>query len=131
MSEWRFRHDELPRSLRWRAVSADARREHRRARQREIARLVRTLRLRAGLTQEALAIRMTRLGEQTTRSQVSMWELAEGGQIPETVKFLAILEATTPDERPESAEERQARVLRGRLADLPSGRRQRRVVDSD
>jgi transcriptional regulator with XRE-family HTH domain len=95
------------------------RRERRRARRREVAQLIRTLRLRAGLTQEGLARRMTRLGEPTTRSQVSMWELpGETGQMPETQKFLAILEATEPDDRPETAEERRARVLRARLSGL-------------
>jgi hypothetical protein len=101
------------------AVVAMDRRDRRQARRREVARLIRTLRLRAGLTQEALAIKMSALGEPTTRSQVSMWEMpGESGQMPDTWKFLAILQATEPEDRPESAEEVQARVLRGRLVDL-------------
>lgn len=97
----------------------DDRRAHRLARQREVAHLIRTLRNRAGLTQDALARKMTRLGERTSRSQVSMWEIGgEAGQLPSTLKFLALLQATEPEDRPESAEERQARVLRSRLTDL-------------
>jgi hypothetical protein len=102
------------------------RRTRRRARRREVATLIRTLRLRAGLTQEGLAYRMTQLGEPTNRSQVSMWELlpprdpgeADPGQMPATEKFIVILQATEPEDRPETPEERQARVLRGRLTDL-------------
>jgi transcriptional regulator with XRE-family HTH domain len=95
------------------------RRDRRQARRREVAHLIRTLRLRKGLTQEALALRMTALGEPTSRSQVSMWEMpSDRGQMPDTWKFLAILEATEPEERPETPEERQARVMRGRLIDL-------------
>jgi len=96
------------------------RQERRRARQREVARLIHTLRIRAGLTQEGLAYKMTQLGEPTSRSQVSMWEIAgEKGQMPATEKFIVLLQATEPEDRPETVEERQARVLRARLADLP------------
>lgn len=94
------------------------RRERLRARRREVAQLIRTLRLRAGLTQEGLAYRMTQLGEPTLRSQISMWEMGEKGQMITTPKLLALLQATEPEDRPESPEERQARVLRGRLGDL-------------
>ena len=83
--------------------------------------MIRTLRDRASLTQEALALRMTRLGEPTTRSQVSMWEMPEG-QMPDTWKFLAILQATEPEDRPETPEERQARVMRARLAEVGASR---------
>ena len=101
----------------------------RRARRREVAQLIRTLRTRAGLTQEGLAYRMTQLGEATSRSQVSMWELLpprdldehDPGQLPELGKFLALLQATEPEDRPETPEERQARVLRARLSDLRGG----------
>jgi hypothetical protein len=102
----------------------------RRQRRREVAQLIRTLRDRAHLTQERLAWKMTQLGEPTSRSQVSMWEVVpprdpsepDGGQMPSTEKFIAMLEATVPEDRPETAEERQARILRARLSDLPRRR---------
>ena len=96
------------------------RQERRRARQREVAHLVRTLRNRVGLTQEELAFKMSRiLGQKVHRSQVSMWEIAgESGQMVSTDMFLALLEATTPEDRPESIEERRARVIRARVGEL-------------
>ena len=98
----------------------------RRQRRREIAQMIRTLRTRAGMTQEGLAFRMTQLGEPTSRSQVSMWEVVpprdpaepDPGQMPSTAKFVCLLEATAPEDRPETTAEREARVMRARMADL-------------
>lgn len=113
------------------AMASD-RATRRRARRREVAQLIRTLRTRAGMTQERLAWKMTQLGEPTTRSQVAMWEVLpprdpdepDGGQMPSTEKFIVLLAATEPEEHPETAEERQGRVLRARLAELRVPRRQ-------
>lgn len=76
--------------------------------------------MRAHLTQEQLAYRMSQiLGQKVYRSQVSMWEIpGESGQMVSTDLFLALLEATVPEDRPESIEERQARVIRTRVSGL-------------
>lgn len=100
-------------------------REERRARHlRQVAELVRAARLRAGLTQEELAVRMGEAGEPTMRSQVSMWEMGSpNGHMPSTAKLLTIFEVTrTPDPGRDSAERRIAE-LEVQLAEL------RRAVD--
>jgi transcriptional regulator with XRE-family HTH domain len=120
MQEWRLavlggldRYDRM-------ALERRDRAERRLARQREVAHLVRALRDRAHLTQEELAYRMSRiLGQKVYRSQVSMWEIpGRAGQMVSTDLFLALLEATTPEDRPETIEERQARVIRTRVSGL-------------
>lgn len=100
------------------AVAMD-RAARRAQRQKEIALLIRTLRHRADMTQEDLAREMTRLGDPTSRSQVSMWEMpGPQGNLPDLDKFLTILEATEPRDQPETAADRQGRFLRRRLTDL-------------
>jgi transcriptional regulator with XRE-family HTH domain len=95
-------------------------REERRQKQlRQVADLVRAARLRAGLTQEELANRMSQAGEPTSRSQVSMWELGSAkGHIPSTAKLLALFEVTRSSDPVRDAAERQIAELEGRIAEL-------------
>lgn len=86
--------------------------------ERDVRELVRVARLRAGLSQEGLAQRMSALGEPTTRSQISMWELRPPrGRDPSARKLLAILEATRV-ERPLTATEEELAELERRLVEL-------------
>jgi len=95
-------------------------REERRHRYlRQVADLVRTARVRAGLTQEELAARMTEAGEPTARSQVSMWELGSpSGHMPSTVKLLTIFEVTRSPDPARDAAERQIVELEAQLTEL-------------
>jgi transcriptional regulator with XRE-family HTH domain len=62
-----------------------------------VALLIRTARARAGLSQDALAARMTAMGEPTLRSQISMWETK---QMPSAAALIAIIEACVEAETP-------------------------------
>jgi len=95
-------------------------REDRRRKQLDqVAELVRVARQRAGLTQEALASRMTEAGEPTSRSQVSMWEMgAPSGHMPSTAKLLAIFEVTRSVHQSRDAVEHRIADLEAQLAKL-------------
>src|SRR5215831_13449647 len=95
-------------------------REERRRRQLDqVAELVRVTRQRARLTQEELATRMTKAGEPTSRSQVSMWELGSpSGHMPSTGKLLTIFEVTRSVDPARDAAERQIAGLEAQLAEL-------------
>lgn len=112
---------------RWRTVAAGLdtlhlpmSREERRLKQlHQVAELIRAARQRAGLTQEELAARMTRAGEPTSRSQVSMWELGSpSGHVPSTGKLLAIFEVTRSGDPVRDEAKRQIARLEAQLAEL-------------
>lgn len=72
--------------------------------QRLIAGMIRAARRRAGLTQEALALRMTQLGTPVTRGQISMWETS---QMPGAYKLVALVHAVVSVARPRGEGDRE------------------------
>lgn len=81
----------------------------------EVARLVKSLRTRAGFTQQQLADRMTADGNPTKRAQVTHWE--SGRQAPSSYNLLSIFRATR---RPRAREQLEAEIaeLEDRMAGL-------------
>lgn len=66
--------------------------------------MIRAARRRAGLTQGALALRMTQMGTPATRSQISMWETT---QMPGAYKLVALVHAVVSVGRPRGEGDRE------------------------